>query len=187
MPDDLLVERQRTIEYAIPFAKQARQHFVDQGRDLNGYTTKQAAHDIDDLRKAPGLEKVSLFGFSYGTHLALATIKYHEASLENVVMAGVEDLDMTYKLPLNMDTQFRKLSNMVARDQRVARFVPDLVELYQRVAKKLARQPMTVTVRGPKGNSIDVQIGHWGLDMILRRDLGDASDPGECAGPYRDS
>ncbi len=175
LPSDFLVDRNKTIKYAVQHAKQARQHFLDQGRDLNGYTTLQAAHDINDLRIALGLEKVSLFGFSYGTHLALATIKYHGNALANVVMVGVEGLDMTYKLPLNMDTQFRKLSILVSQDERVAKYVPDLVQLYQRVARKLEQKPMEIKVRA-MGKSIKVQVGRFGLDMILRWDIGDASD-----------
>ncbi|MGI9515519.1 MAG: alpha/beta hydrolase [Pirellulaceae bacterium] len=174
-PDDFLIRRESAVQFAVEQAREAAAHFREQGRDLNGFTTLEAAHDINDLRKALDLEKVSLFGFSYGTHLALTMIKYHGETLENVIMVGVEGLDETYKLPLNMDTQLRKLAIMVSQDERVAPFVPDLVALYQRVAEKLEASPMPVTIRF-RGNSQEVLVGRFGLDMILRMDLGDASD-----------
>ncbi len=175
IPDDFLMSRESAVKFATEQARAAAAHFRQQGRDLSGYTTLEAAHDIDDLRQALNLDKISLFGFSYGTHLALTMIKYHGESLENVIMVGVEGLDETYKLPLNMDTQLRKLSLQVAGDDRVAPFVPDLVGLYQRVAEKLEANPLPVNVRF-RGKQQEVLVGRFGLDMILRMDLGDASD-----------
>ena len=47
----------------------------DKGIDLAAYNTEASADDLEDLRKALGAPKISLFGFSYGTHLALAAIR----------------------------------------------------------------------------------------------------------------
>ena len=41
--------------------------------DLTGYNSNESADDLEDLRKALGVPKISLWGISYGTHLALAT------------------------------------------------------------------------------------------------------------------
>jgi pimeloyl-ACP methyl ester carboxylesterase len=177
VPEDAFVDADAALERAIAGAKEAADYFRAQAVDLAGYTTVEAADDIDALRRALGLEKISLFGFSYGTHLAQATMKRHGEHLENVVMIGVEGLDETYKLPLNLDTQFRKLSLMVAEDERVAPHVPDLMALLERVLDKLEREPMAVTIRHPgTGQPIDVKVGKFGLQMILRFDIGDASD-----------
>jgi pimeloyl-ACP methyl ester carboxylesterase len=175
-PDGFFTSRETAMPFVIAQAREAAAHFRGQGRDLAGYTTLEAAHDIDVVRRAMKFEKVSLMGFSYGTHLALATIKYHGDGLENVILIGTEGLDMTYKLPLNLDTQFRKLAIMVGRDERVAEYVPDLVGLYEKVAAKLEKEPMPVEIRGRDGSPMEVKVGRWGLDMILRMDIGDASD-----------
>src|SRR5687768_14084527 len=42
------------------------------GFNLAGYTTRESAADLEDLRVALGAEKLTLWGISYGTHLSLA-------------------------------------------------------------------------------------------------------------------
>jgi pimeloyl-ACP methyl ester carboxylesterase len=49
-------------------AKAAADHFRSRGVDILAYNTVESAHDVDDLRKALGAEKLNLVGFSYGTH-----------------------------------------------------------------------------------------------------------------------
>ncbi len=163
-------------DFYIAAAREAAAHYRSQGVDLDGYNSNESADDINDLRIALGLEKVSLLGFSYGTHLALATIRRHGARLENIVAVGVEGLHQTHKLPLTMDTQFRKLSLMVGEDDQVGPFVPDMVELLERVLEKLEREPMVVEISGPGGQQQKVPVGPVGLKFILRLDIGDASD-----------
>ena len=60
--------------------------FVRKGVDILAYNSVESAHDVDDLRKALGVEKVNLVGFSYGTHLGLACIRYHGKNLNRVVL-----------------------------------------------------------------------------------------------------
>jgi len=54
--------------------------------------------DVDALREALRYEQVNLYGASYGSHLALATIKRHEAHIARAVIALVEGPDHTLKL-----------------------------------------------------------------------------------------
>src|SRR6185503_15436592 len=119
------------------------------GVDLAGYTTAESATDLDELRAALGIENVSLLAFSYGTHLACAYLRRYDAHVENAVMFGLEGPDQTYKLPWAMDTQFRKLAMLASADPRIAKQVPDLVALYDRVIEKLERKPIVIPVPGP--------------------------------------
>ena len=70
-----------------------------EGVDLTGYNTNESADDLEDLRKALGVEKISLWAISYGTHLSLAAIKRHEDRIDRAILAGVEGLNHTIKLP----------------------------------------------------------------------------------------
>ncbi|HXS83267.1 MAG TPA: alpha/beta fold hydrolase [Methylomirabilota bacterium] len=147
------------------------------GVDLAGYTTAQSATDLDELRAALKLEKISLLAFSYGTHLACAYLRRYGDHVENAVMFGLEGPDQTYKLPWSMDTQFRKLALLSAMDPRIAKQVPDLVALYDRVVAKLAKTPMLVPVPLPDGKTtLQVPVGPFGLRFIMRIDMGDATD-----------
>jgi len=169
-------------------ADSARRHEVEMSRralaaikargvDLAGYTTVESATDLDELRAALRLERVSLLAFSYGTHLACAYLKRYGDRVENAVMFGLEGPDQTEKLPWAMDTQFQKLALLAQADPRLAKQIPDLMALYDRVIAKLAKQPMRVPVPMPGGkDTLQVPVGPFGLRWILRIDMGDATD-----------
>lgn len=147
------------------------------GVDLSGYNTVESATDIDELRVALGVERVSLLAFSYGTHLACAYLRRFDRRVESAVLLGLEGPDQTYKLPWTMDTQFQKVALLAARDSSIGAQVPDLVALYDRVIAKLSKEPMIVSVPAPGGNdTLRVPIGPFGLRYILRFDIGDATD-----------
>ena len=82
---------------------QCANRWRERGVDLTGYNTNESADDIEALRKSLGVEKLNLFGGSYGTHLALATVRRHETGINRVIIAGVEGPDHTYKLPSNLE------------------------------------------------------------------------------------
>lgn len=170
-PLRFFASRELALEHVLEMGRRARSAIVERGVDPRGYTTLESAEDIEDLRVALGLEKVSLLGFSYGTHLALAVLRRHPESIENTVLAGVEGPDHNWQLPLMMDVQLEKLALLVARDERVGPRVPDLGALLRRVFARLEREPVVVKV-----NRFDVPVGPFGLKMILSWDVGDASD-----------
>jgi len=145
------------------------------GVDLAGYTTVESAADLDALRAALGAPLISLLAFSYGTHLACAYLRAYGSRIESAVMLGTEGPDHTYKLPWTMDTQLRKLAVLAAADPRIATRVPDLVALYDRVIARLEREPMIVRVPTDK-DTVPVPVGPFGLRLILRFDIGDATD-----------
>lgn len=176
-PLDLFRSEEAAMRSLEEVSRAARDHFRAEGVDLDGYTSEQSADDLDDLRRALGADKLSLFGFSYGTHLALSAVRRHGEHLDNVVLVGVEGPDHTYKLPSTADVQFAKLAIMVREDPELSTKIPDLDALLDRVLAKLNTDPMEVMVRDPQsGEDIEIAIGADGLLSILRRDIGDASD-----------
>ena len=100
--------------------QEAIKTFDERGIDLRGYTTTQNAQDIDAIREALGYEKVSIMGFSYGTHLGLAYIRYFGENIENAILVGVEGPDHTFKFPLRLDNQFKKIALMAKEDPGLA-------------------------------------------------------------------
>jgi pimeloyl-ACP methyl ester carboxylesterase len=145
-----------------------------QGVRLDGFTTEEAADDVNDLRRALELERVSIWGFSYGTHLGLSVLRRHGRHIERAILIGVEGPDDTYKPPLGMDEAYDRIVRLAAADPNVAA-AGDLWELRDRVRAKLAREPMEVEIEGG-GQTFRIPVGPFGLDLILRLDIGDASD-----------
>ncbi|HVS03651.1 MAG TPA: alpha/beta fold hydrolase, partial [Thermoanaerobaculia bacterium] len=136
----------------------------------------ESADDLDDLRHALGAEKISLLGFSYGTHLAAAAMRRHGERLHRVVLVGVEGPDHTRKLPSSLDTQMRRLSLLAAGDPRVGTAFPDTYGTLKRLLSRLEEQPVTVSIPDPQGRPVEVPVGREGLQLILTMDAGDGND-----------
>jgi len=148
-----------------------------QGIDLSAYNTNESADDLDDLRKALGAETISLWSISYGTHLALATIRRHERNIHRVILAGVEGPEATLKLPSQIQQQLEKINQLAKADPGVSGKVPDLIELMKSVFAQLDKQPITIQTTDPRGNQqggrkIGVTIGKFDLQRITASVIG---------------
>jgi pimeloyl-ACP methyl ester carboxylesterase len=177
LPPDVFLNRETAGRVFKARAKEAADHFRKQGVDILAYNNIESAADLDDLRKALGAEKLNLVGFSYGTHLGLATIRYHGERLNRVVLIGTEGPDHTLKLPSTSQRQIETLSKIVAKDPVVGPKVPDLAGMIRRILDRLDKEPATVRITDHrKRQPVDVKVGKAGLQMITVMDLGDTND-----------
>lgn len=176
-PDEnVLVTEDNALQYFQQISVKAKKAFNRRGVNLDAYNSKESAYDVDDIRKHLGYDNIIPLGFSYGTHLGLSYLKYFESKIEKLILVGVEGLDQTFKMPLDLDRQFNQIAQRVAQDSVLSKRIPDLTELYKRVAAKLAANPVSLEVKNPIGLTKTIVVGKFGLDYILKRDLGDASD-----------
>ena len=177
LPLDFFANKQ---QFRSLFAKQVKataDHFRSQGIDIEAYNSIESANDVNDLRKALGAEKINLVGFSYGTHLSLACIRYHGKHLNRVVLVGTEGPDHTEKLPFTSDMSLRNLARVVAKDPVVGKKLPDLVGSLKKVLARFEKEPVTVTVNDRRNRKpVDIKIGKYGLQILIRMDLGDTND-----------
>ncbi|MEX0676364.1 MAG: alpha/beta fold hydrolase [Pirellulales bacterium] len=161
------------LRLALDRCRECAEHWKRQGVDLNGYNTNESADDLEDLRRALGVEKISLLAASYGTHLALATIRRHESSIHRAVLAGVEGPDHTLKLPSAGQTILEKIDRLVKADLELSQRIPDLLGLMRRVLERLDRQPVTVEVTDPQTREkVKVAVGKFDLQFITAQSLG---------------
>ena len=177
LPTDIFANRIKAqAEFTNRF-KEASEYFRSQVIDLSAYNTQQSAYDVDAVRKALGADKVNLVGFSYGTHLGLACIRYHGANLDRVVLFGTEGPDHTEKLPSTSDNAVRRLAKLAAADPEIGPQAPDLYATLKRVLEKLEREPAKVTVIDRRTNKpVEITVNHDGLRFLIRMDLGDTND-----------
>lgn len=131
----------------------------DQGIDLDAYNTIDSAHDVEALRQALGVDRLSLWGMSYGTHLATA------------VLMGMEGPDDTVKLPLAADRLLERLGALVAADPGAAQFDADVPGAVRRVLATLASAPAKGRVRRPLGSTV-VTIGVFDAQLAIAAALG---------------
>jgi pimeloyl-ACP methyl ester carboxylesterase len=121
-----------------------------QGADLAGYTTLESADDLEALRVGLGAKKISLWGISYGTHLSLAMIKRHGKNIDRAILAGVEGLDSTHKLPSDVQQHLVDIAAHVKADPELSKRIPDLLALMRSVFESLEKAPVTVEITDPR-------------------------------------
>jgi pimeloyl-ACP methyl ester carboxylesterase len=177
LPTDIFSDKEKAQAEFTKRFKDAAEYFRSKGVDLAGYNSRESAHDVDDIRKALGVEKLNLVGFSYGTHLGLACIRYHGANLNRVVLFGTEGPNHTEKLPSTSDNAVRRLAKMAAADAEIGQKAPDLYATLKRVMEKLERSPAKVIVTDRRSNQpVELTISNYGLQFLIMRDLGDSND-----------
>lgn len=140
-------------------------YWRQEGVDLAAYTTAESADDIERLRRALGVPRISLWGMSYGTHLALASVRRHGEGIARVVLLGAEGPDDTLKLPLAADALLAQLAIVAKREG-----FDDLGGSARRVLKALRHQP-------GKGRSLmhggrQVMIGEYDAQLAIATALG---------------
>lgn len=156
--DTALAALQATAAKCVAFWRQA-------GVDLGAYTTVENAADLDDLRRALGVPKISLWGMSYGTHLALAAMRLHGEGLERVVLIGTEGPDDTLKLPLSSDALLQELARLARKDG-----FDDLAGSATRVLQALREQPRQGRSRMHDGRQ--VSISAYDAQLVIANALG---------------
>lgn len=121
--------------------------FRAQGVALEGYTVEESADDLRDLADALEVDRLNLWGYSYGTHLAQATARRWPDRVQRVALCGFEGPDQTFKLPSQLEAQLDRLDRWAA-DQGFEAFKA-------RLAAQLARlDDAPVTVEWSSGETV---------------------------------
>jgi pimeloyl-ACP methyl ester carboxylesterase len=182
-PVDKAPDRGLVLELFRKQSRACRDRWMRQGVDLSGYNTNESADDLEDLRKALGAEKISLWSISYGTHLALAAIRRHEKNIHRAIMAGIEGPDHSIKLPSNIEKHLAHLSHLVKADPVLSKDIPDLLGLMKTVLDRVEREPVTVEVTNPQTQQkVKVTINRFVLETLTVNSFG--SDEADLPARY---
>lgn len=155
MPLNQRLDEQQVIQDYRRAARECLETWKRQGAEVMGYTTVQNALDIDALRRHLKADKVSLWGISYGSHLALSAMKLFPERIEKVIIASAEGLDQTVKLPAMTDDYFARLQQVLDQ-QPLGQRIPDLPGLIGRVHQKLDKSPLPLQIPHRDGTSTDM-------------------------------
>lgn len=168
LPFDRPVDRAESEAILAAGMKGCFERLRREGIEPNAYTTLESAHDLDDLRKALGAPKISLWAISYGTHLALATLKAHGEGIDRAILAGVEPLAGTLKRPADQEALLGTIAALSRKDPALAKAVPDLRASIARVLESLRRQPRTVDLVHPvAGQPAPITVGALDFQAAL--------------------
>jgi pimeloyl-ACP methyl ester carboxylesterase len=166
---DLPLDKPGSLEEWLPRIRQASrtvaEAFRARGIRLEGYNTRESADDVADVSRALGYERITLWGRSYGSHLALATLARHPAIVDRLVLISPEGPNHTWKRPTLVDAVIDQLS---------ARGATDLKANMRAVLARLREQPATVIVADPmSGAQTTVVLGPFDVQWITAQALGD--------------
>ena len=150
--DRRLLEKQVMQQYKTA-VNECVDYWNEQGADILGYTTLESARDIDQLRKHFGAQKVSLWGISYGSHLAFASLKVMPDNIDKIIIASAEGLNQTVKLPARTDAYFERLQQAINSQPNAAKAFPNIKQLIQRVHKRLDDSPVLLKLPQDDGQT----------------------------------
>ena len=145
LDDDLTIEELQATEYQA--LEECRDRLVEDA-DLSQYNSAASAADLADLRVALGYDEWNLFGISYGTRLALTTMRDHPEGIRSVI------LDSTYppavSLPLEIGTNaeraFSVFFDSCAGDPECSGEFPNLEERFYNLVDDLEANPVMITL-----------------------------------------
>ena len=130
--------------------------WTSKGVDVLGYTTVENARDLDQLRQHLGAAKMTLWGISYGSHLALASLKMMPEKIDKVIIASAEGLDQTVKLPARTDAYFERLQSAINQQSKAASAYPDIMAMMNRVHRSLDEKPVRVMI--PRDDAATIEF-----------------------------
>lgn len=171
-PGDPLGSPEAVASLEAAFQKASRD-LSEAGIDLSSYNTNENADDIDSLRIALGINRMRLWAHSYGTHLALAFVRRHEAAVDRVILGGINGPDQRWRLPTDADRVFARLNLLLQDDPRWAPRIPDLGALVRQVLSRLADHPVSVPMPIAPDKSVTVTLGKEDVQVLTALQLGD--------------
>lgn len=168
LPADMWETREKAAQALTGLVRSCAEHWNAQGVDVPAYNTNASADDLEDLRRALGVERLSLLGHSYGTSLALAAIRRHGEHLNRVVLASVQGPDQDLKLPILAEFGLRRLAGLVAEDPAMHWEAPDFTIALRQALTRLERQPAEIPFSElATGKAETLRAGKFALQLLV--------------------
>ncbi|MFJ9536566.1 alpha/beta fold hydrolase [Streptomyces sp. NPDC101225] len=135
--------------------QRCKDRLTAQGVELRAYNTTENAADFADLRTALGIRRWNVYGYSYGTDLALTYLRRHPRGIRSVAIDSVVPPQIV-SLPWTWDSAREGIGAIFAACEaqpRCKRRYPDLPRTLTEQVRRLEAHPLTLTVPPPGGGS----------------------------------
>jgi len=126
--------------------KECADEFIAMGITLGAYNSYQSVMDLEDIRKVLKYDKITLYGYSYGTELAQIYMKYFEKHVGNAILAGALAPDHGLKLPQDVQKQYVKMDSLIRLDKKLSEYIPSFLDLIKRVHEQVKNNPVEVKI-----------------------------------------
>ncbi len=156
------VDEPNTVERRGPlFAAYVRQCIrAWAGTNLGLFTPRDTAHDIEDVRRALGAERINLVAVGEGTRAALDYLRLYPNRAEQAVMVGAQAPNQADVLPADVEAVLDRVATAIATDVTVGRAFPDLRSAVDDLVAEVERAPVTVNVPAG-GETVEVVLGAY--------------------------
>lgn len=144
-----------------------QENLTDTGINPAAYTSTANAADLADLREALGYEQWNLYGISYGTRLALTTMRDYPEGIRSVILDSTypPQTDLYAEITANAHRAFTTLFEGCAGDAVCSTHYPNLEAVFYKTVDKLNEKPTTVSFMG-----MDVRVtGDLFIELIFQQ------------------
>jgi pimeloyl-ACP methyl ester carboxylesterase len=136
LPED---ERRSRVRQAM---MQCSERMAAAGVDLGAYHSANSARDLAALRVALGYDEWNLFGVSYGTRLALVTMRDQPQGIRSVVLEAVSPPNSPEEVLTNFDRALHVVFEACAADAECAADYPDLEQRFYAMLDEYDENPL---------------------------------------------
>lgn len=129
---------------------------TNRGDNLSAFDSLENAADIESLRLALGYERINLYGVSYGTLLALHTMRLFPSGLRSVILDGVVPTQTNFIINV-AQTENQAFTRLFEACQAVPdcnQNYPDLEKVFFEVVDQLNEKPALVKMTDPENGAV---------------------------------
>ena len=128
-----------------------RQRLTDQGIEVAAYNSLENAADIHAIRQALNYDQINLYGVSYGTLLALHTMRFYPQYLRSVILDAVvpPQTNFILQVPQTAQRAFTQLFTACAQQPECSKSYPDLESRFFQLVETLNQSPALVPLTDP--------------------------------------
>ncbi|MCA9914031.1 MAG: alpha/beta fold hydrolase, partial [Anaerolineae bacterium] len=139
---------------------------VETGVNLSLYNTVNNAADLEAIRQAMDYEQWNLFGVSYGSKLALATMRDYPDGIRSVILDSVYPLQVNLYLEFgpNLARAYRQLFDTCAAQPACQFAYPDLETVFYGIVEQLNAEPAQTMIQSQQTGVFTVYLTG---DMVL--------------------
>ncbi len=139
------------------------------GVNLNAYSTVESAADLRDIVHLLGYEKVNLYGASYGTRLALVTMRNHPEIVRSAILDSVVPVESNVlnEYPNSVESSLSRMFGSCKTSPECSLAYPDLENVFWELVKELDANPITLSTSAyPMGTVTETVDGYYLLSVI---------------------
>jgi pimeloyl-ACP methyl ester carboxylesterase len=148
------------------------------GIDFSGYTTKESAADIADLRLLLGIKSWNLYGASYGAKLMLVVLRDYPEGVRSVILDSVLPLEANCdeEAPTNILEALEQIFTICRQDERLSTRFPELRRRFFQFLAEANSHPVNISLKNPiDGTLFTLRLDGAGIMNCIYAGLEDAS------------